>query len=61
VTARGALVAFEGLDQSGKQTQAALLGERLAAQGRRERQVSFPEYETPHGQELARAVAGERD
>lgn len=58
---RGALIAFEGLDQSGKQTQAGLLGEHLAAEGRTVRQVSFPEYETPLGQELARALAGERD
>ena len=58
---RGYLVAFEGLDQSGKQTQATGLCERLAAAGHACRLLSFPDYETPIGQELARALRGERD
>jgi thymidylate kinase len=33
----GALIAFEGLDQSGKQTQAERLRDRLIAMGRRVR------------------------
>lgn len=57
----GTLIAFEGLDQSGKQTQAELLRDRLAADGRDVRLLSFPEYSTPIGQEIARALAGERD
>jgi dTMP kinase len=57
----GLLIAFEGLDQSGKQTQAHLLGERLASQrGREPRFLSFPDYTTAIGQELERALAGER-
>jgi dTMP kinase len=55
------LIAFEGLDQSGKETQAKGLRARLEAAGRRVHFLSFPEYETPVGKEIARALAGERD
>jgi dTMP kinase len=58
---RGLLIAFEGLDQSGKQTQAELLGERLTASGRRPRLLSFPDYRTPIGIELGRALRGEHE
>jgi len=58
---RGLLIAFEGLDQSGKQTQAELLRDRLSAAGRRVRLLSFPAYETPIGTEIARALRGSRD
>ena len=57
----GLLIAFEGLDQSGKQTQAELLRDRLVADGRRVRLLSFPAYETAIGVEIARALRGERD
>jgi len=57
----GLLIAFEGLDQSGKQTQAERLRDRLQAAGRASRLVSFPAYETAIGQEIARALRGERD
>jgi dTMP kinase len=57
----GLLIAFEGLDQSGKQTQAELLRDRLKAQGHKSRLVSFPDYGTSIGEEIARALAGERD
>jgi len=57
----GHLIAFEGLDQSGKQTQAERLRDRLVAQGRSVRLVSFPDYSTHIGDELARALAGERE
>ncbi len=57
----GCLVAFEGLDQSGKETQARLLGSRLEAAGRRVRTFSFPDYATSIGAELGRALRGERD
>lgn len=59
--AHGHLVAFEGLDQSGKQTQAELLRDRLKQTGRKARLVSFPDYGTSIGEELARALQGERD
>ncbi len=57
----GLLIAFEGLDQSGKQTQAELLRDRLKLEGRKARLVSFPDYGTSIGEEIARALQGERD
>src|SRR6266480_3270426 len=57
----GRLIAFEGLDQSGKQTQAELLRDRLKEEGRKARLVPFPDYGTSIGEEIARALAGERD
>jgi dTMP kinase len=57
----GVLIAFEGLDQSGKQTQAELLRDRLKADGRKARLVSFPDYGTSIGEEIARALQGERE
>jgi dTMP kinase len=55
------LIAFEGLDQSGKQTQAELLRDWLKREGHRARLVSFPDYGTSIGEEIARALQGERD
>jgi dTMP kinase len=57
----GRLIAFEGLDQSGKQTQAELLRDRLKQDGRKARLVSFPDYATSIGEEIARALQGERE
>ena len=57
----GHLIAFEGLDQSGKQTQAELLRDRLKQEGHKARLVSFPDYATSIGEEIARALQGERD
>ena len=54
-------IAFEGLDQSGKQTQAELLRDRLKQDGRKARLVSFPDYGTSIGEEIARALPGERE
>jgi len=53
--------AFEGLDQSGKQTQARRLRDRLRAGDRKARVVSFPDYGTSIGEEIARALSGERE
>jgi len=58
---RGLLIAFEGLDQSGKQTQAELLRDRLTAAGRQLHLLSFPDYATAIGQEIERALRGTRD
>src|SRR5688572_25138870 len=58
---RGRLIAFEGLDQSGKQTQAERLRDRLTAEGRLVRLLSFPTYETAIGTEISRALQGARD
>ncbi len=55
------LIAFEGLDQSGKQTQAELLRDWLKTEGRKARLLSFPDYGTSIGEEIARALQGERD
>src|SRR6185503_5552972 len=55
------LIAFEGLDQSGKETQAQLLRERLRAAGQKSRLLSFPDYGTSIGEEIARALQGERE
>ena len=49
----GLLIAFEGLDQSGKQTQAELLRDRLIAASRAVKLLSFPDYGTPIGEEIA--------
>ena len=57
----GHIIAFEGLDQSGKQTQAERLRDRLKEQGRKARLVSFPDYGTSIGEEIARALSNERD
>ncbi len=57
----GLLIAFEGLDQSGKQTQAEMLRDHLKGLGRRVRLLSFPDYGTSIGEEIARALQGERD
>ncbi len=57
----GFLIAFEGLDQSGKETQAQMLRDRLKAEGHRARFISFPDYGTSIGEEIARALQGERE
>src|SRR5688572_30967927 len=58
---RGLLIAFEGLDQSGKQTQAELVRDRLTTKGRTVQLLSFPDYDTVIGAEIGRALRGERD
>ena len=54
------LIAFEGLDQSGKQTQAERLVAALRAGGADVQFLSFPDYQTPIGAEIGRALRGER-
>jgi len=58
---RGLLIAFEGLDQSGKQTQAEMLRDRLTAAGRGVQLLSFPDYATAIGEEIRLALHGSRD
>jgi dTMP kinase len=60
-TASGLLIAFEGLDQSGKQTQAERLRDRVTATGRYVKLLSFPDYGTPIGEEIERALRGARN
>lgn len=57
----GHLIAFEGLDQSGKQTQAERLLEAFRSAGRNAEFLSFPEYTTAIGKEIGAALQGERD
>ena len=58
---RGLLIAFEGLDQSGKQTQAERLRDRLVDAGRLVRLLSFPAYDTAIGAEIGKALQGDRE
>jgi dTMP kinase len=55
------LIAFEGLDQSGKQTQAEGLRDFFTSRGRACQLLSFPDYETAIGREIGAALQGSRD
>ena len=57
----GHLIAFEGLDQSGKQTQAERLITALREHGVDVRLLSFPDYGTAIGKEIGRALQGGHD
>ena len=57
----GHLIAFEGLDQSGKQTQAERLLEAFRAAGHKAEFLTFPAYETAIGTEIDDALQGKRD
>jgi dTMP kinase len=58
---RGHLIAFEGLDQSGKQTQAERLVAHFQAHGPQVHFLSFPDYTTAIGSEIGRALRGEHE
>jgi dTMP kinase len=58
---QGHVIAFEGLDQSGKQTQAERLVAALQKSSRSVELVSFPDYTTAIGSEIGRALRGERE
>ena len=60
MTSRGHLIAFEGLDQSGKQTQAERLLAAFRAAGLGAEFLTFPEYTTAIGTEIGQALQGER-
>jgi dTMP kinase len=57
----GHLIAFEGLDQSGKQTQAERLLDAFRKAGHHAEFLTFPEYTTDIGEEIGCALKGERD
>lgn len=57
----GVLIAFEGLDQSGKQTQAECVRDEVVSRGRECRLLSFPDYTTAIGSEIGKALRGERE
>lgn len=48
----GLLISFDGLDSTGKATQAKKVVERLRSQGYTVLEVSTPDYNTPSGQEI---------
>lgn len=55
----GSLIVIEGLDGSGKATQAKLLAQKLAEQGTKVREVSFPNYDSPSSSLVKMYLAGE--
>lgn len=55
----GKLIVIEGLDGSGKATQAKLLCEALQARGERVRKVSFPDYDSNASALVKMYLAGE--
>ncbi len=57
----GLLIVFEGLDQSGKETQAQMLRQWFEASGRQVESIAFPDYTSPIGQEIRTALDGGRD
>ena len=56
---KGHLIVLEGLDGSGKATQAGLLAQALEQQGLPVRKVSFPNYESPACEPVKMYLAGE--
>jgi dTMP kinase len=58
---RGLLIVFEGLDQSGKQTQAERLKAEIERRGRACVLLDFPSYDTQIGREIGAGLRGERD
>jgi dTMP kinase len=61
MTETGILIAFEGMDQSGKETQARRLREWFEARGRIVESLDFPYYDTAIGREIWKGLHGERD
>lgn len=59
-TGPGLLIAFEGLDQSGKETQARRVGPWFEARRFRVEHLNFPDYTTTIGREIGAALRGER-
>jgi dTMP kinase len=57
----GILIVFEGLDQSGKQTQAERLKAEMERRGRTCVLFDFPSYESHIGKEIEHGLHGERD
>lgn len=55
---RGKIIAFEGTDGSGKETQSKLLVEKLKHIGIPAKYISFPEYGTPHAKPVEDYLQG---
>ncbi|ULU03626.1 hypothetical protein L3Y34_016841 [Caenorhabditis briggsae] len=58
---RGALIVFEGLDRSGKSTQAQRLVEKIINSGRMAVLQAFPDRQSPVGEMIDRYLRGEID
>jgi len=56
---RGSVIVIEGLDGSGKATQAARLADWLKEQGQQVLPVTFPDYESPSSMPVRMYLAGE--
>lgn len=56
---RGRLIVIEGTDSSGKETQTAILFERLSEKISNVRKISFPNYESPACAPVKMYLAGE--
>ncbi len=57
---RGRMIAIEGVDAVGKQTQTALLVSWIRRRGESVATLSFPDYSTPIGKEIEAFLAGRR-
>lgn len=55
----GILIAIDGVDASGKQTQTQMLLERLMAEGENVRGISFPSYDNPSSTLVKMYLAGD--
>lgn len=55
----GILIAIDGVDASGKQTQTELLYERLKKENKRVRKISFPAYDKPSSVLVKQYLSGE--
>ena len=55
------IIAFEGIDGTGKGTQAKLLRERLTELGKRCLELSFPDYDSFLGREIGALLSGRHE
>ncbi|MBO0888350.1 dTMP kinase [Candidatus Bathyarchaeota archaeon] len=61
VSLLGQIIALEGIDQAGKNTQARLLAQHLKRIGSKAAIISFPVYSSPSGQQILRYLKGKRN